>query len=812
MKRIFRWFLYFIGFIVFLYLTAFGMAMYYEKDILARINQELQKNVDGEVQVGGLSLTIFEQFPSPSITLKDIYLRGPRYDRYHKEFLSAEKVYVNVQAIMLLRGEINLRSLIIKKARINIFKTSDGYSNLEMFRKNQTPDTAKHGKSSISLVLRKVRLEDTWVSFYDSMKGKSYGARFLNTVLETEPTDSSTLIRLNGHLFFEGMMFNSQKGPYLGNQDTQTHFDLEFLRASKQLVIRPSSIRFSKGSEVALEGYFKFDSTASYGLMVQSENLDFAEGRTIVTPAIASKLKILEIERSLTIQLDVLGKTTPGNDPKIDLSFSTRNNSLKVSGLTAEDISFAGVFMNHVREDQPHNDPNSRIQLDHCAGRINGIPTDMSVTLEDLKDPTLTLRSDIKTPLQDLNTITDTTKLKFTSGDFHAHVDYHGRLKEYMNKETTVYNGKLDGSVEVINGGFVFAPKEKKFEQINVNIRFNEKKMDFAQVAMSVNGNEVELKGSVEGFVPFFFQPAGKGKVSLSIYSPRMDLSTLIRKKKTTGGPAQRKKVPSTKVTDMLNTLNDKVEFDAEVRVDEIVNGALRATNLVSKTQLHNGTFRTSSAKLKFAGGTVSMLTTLSALDRDTSFMQLKTEVLNVDVKKFFAAFDNFSQRAITSEHLEGRISTWIDLSGKIDPHFKLLLPTVQGTVRLKLKDGSIQNFEPLEKMGTFLFKKRDFTDVDFAEINGNFHIKGPSIDIDRMEIQSSVLTMFIEGRYSMADSTDLSIQVPLSNLKKRDKDYKPENVGVDSKVGPSVFIRATNNKEGKLKISYDPFKKMRKK
>lgn len=64
MRRIFRWFLYFIGFIVFLYLTAFGMAMYYEKDILARINQELQKNVDGEVQVGGLSLTIFEQFPS----------------------------------------------------------------------------------------------------------------------------------------------------------------------------------------------------------------------------------------------------------------------------------------------------------------------------------------------------------------------------------------------------------------------------------------------------------------------------------------------------------------------------------------------------------------------------------------------------------------------------------------------------------------------------------------------------------------------------------------------------------------------------
>ena len=80
------------------------------------------------------------------------------------------------------------------------------------------------------------------------------------------------------------------------------------------------------------------------------------------------------------------------------------------------------------------------------------------------------------------------------------------------------------------------------------------------------------------------------------------------------------------------------------------------------------------------------------------------------------------------------------------------------------------------------------------------------------MEVESTVVTMFIEGRYDLKDSSDLSIQIPLSNLKKRDQDIPPENVGVDSKVGPSVYLRVKPDKTGKNTISYDPFKKFRKK
>jgi hypothetical protein len=81
------------------------------------------------------------------------------------------------------------------------------------------------------------------------------------------------------------------------------------------------------------------------------------------------------------------------------------------------------------------------------------------------------------------------------------------------------------------------------------------------------------------------------------------------------------------------------------------------------------------------------------------------------------------------------------------------------------------------------------------------------------MEISTNVARLFIEGRYSLIDSTNIIIQVPLSNLKKHDKSIKPENIGTDSKMGPSIYLNIITNKGGKMKIAYRPFpKKTRKK
>jgi hypothetical protein len=57
-----------------------------------------------------------------------------------------------------------------------------------------------------------------------------------------------------------------------------------------------------------------------------------------------------------------------------------------------------------------------------------------------------------------------------------------------------------------------------------------------------------------------------------------------------------------------------------------------------------------------------------------------------------------------------------------------------------------------------------------------------------------------------------MSLQVPLGNLKERAIDSPPESRGNDSKAGLSLRLRARTGEDGKLKISWDPFRKALKK
>ena len=81
---------------------------------------------------------------------------------------------------------------------------------------------------------------------------------------------------------------------------------------------------------------------------------------------------------------------------------------------------------------------------------------------------------------------------------------------------------------------------------------------------------------------------------------------------------------------------------------------------------------------------------------------------------------------------------------------------------------------------------------VQFAELKDTFDIKNGDIYIHRMPIQSSALTMYIEGIYSFADRTDISIQVPFSTLKnKPDDDFKKIDKAKARKPGRQYLFKS---------------------
>ena len=62
-------------------------------------------------------------------------------------------------------------------------------------------------------------------------------------------------------------------------------------------------------------------------------------------------------------------------------------------------------------------------------------------------------------------------------------------------------------------------------------------------------------------------------------------------------------------------------------------------------------------------------------------------------------------------------------------------------------------------------------------------------------------MVLFVEGIYDTKKGTDMSIQVPVSNLSKTEN----ENMEKTGKAGVNIRLRAKTGDDGKLNISWDP-------
>jgi hypothetical protein len=167
--------------------------------------------------------------------------------------------------------------------------------------------------------------------------------------------------------------------------------------------------------------------------------------------------------------------------------------------------------------------------------------------------------------------------------------------------------------------------------------------------------------------------------------------------------------------------------------------------------------------------------------------------------------------QSLTSKNISGNFSADINLVSMLDANNDLYKPANKGYVDFSLKDGRLVNFQPLMDIDNNFLKRRNLSDVSFAELTDRLDINGNDIFVHRMEISSTAVSMFVEGTYSFANNTDLSIQVPLHGQKKAG-DEAPKNKGVNSKTGMSIFLRAKDDKDGKLKFSYDPLGRFRNK
>ncbi|RYU95431.1 AsmA-like C-terminal region-containing protein [Emticicia agri] len=812
MAKILRVALFILGGFVLLF-AGVGFWIYYNQDSLfTRLKALVNEKIEGTLEVKDFKFTPFQNGVGFTFSLMGVKLSDKYFNQHQTYLIDAASINVTLETQSLFRGKVLIHSLKFTNGKLNVYKRKDGFSNLSIFSSSGKKDSTTTKKTDTGALrdLEEVSFKDFQVQYADSLQEKFFGADFHQFVNKVEFDDDLWNIESKGNVFFKGLFFNPEKGGFLTNQEVDLRLSAVFHEKEQKLTINPSEIEAATKDKIQLAGEFNFsENVRTLRLGFTTRELRLSNARKLLTAHLNNVLERIKIDPLVTAQVQLNGKFGE-RIPKFDINFDARSFEYRLPVGLLKELSTQGIFTNHADNAQPTGDANTRITGNNIRGLFETIPIQGKIAVNDLEQALADIECTLNADPTSLNDLLDPERYKVQKGKAEMKLTYKGNIQSFFNKETKKLNGLLFGSVSLQDLAVTYLPQKVTIEQIRGDMAFTGEEIRIPNIQIFDGQNNLYVNGRITGFFPYLYLENSPLKAYANIKIPDWQLNWLKVLLNLDRSRPKRSGNSKFTLSALLDKAIDNIEIDATLEAGRFRYNRLSARNLKGRMTLSTDKIHLHNFSMNAFGGTFQIAGNVNQL-RSGRPIQLKVDarLTNTDVKSVFSSFNNFGQYTMTDRNIQGKLSSTFKFTAELKNDVSLVQNSVDGTLTVDLRDAEIIDFDPFLKMKKLVFRKRPLEHVQFAPIVHEFVIKGKEVEVKKMQIESNVMTFFLDGVYSLGDKTDLNIQIPLSNLRKRDSTYQFKEYDPDA-IGSNIFLKAVDE-NGKVNIKYVMKKKTRK-
>lgn len=796
-----------LGILFLLYIVLYIYVSSNKKSIIKQVTQDIGKKLNGTVSIGDVELSFFRSFPKVSVLLHNVSVTDTMFARHHHPFFQGEEIYAELSIMKLIKKESAVNGLKIERAALYLFTDTSGYTNAYLFKPKKDSSSSGGETTHTKTELKSVVLNTVRITIDDRKQEKFHDIVISDLNIKLDDADIETIFSAKANIMVHSLAFNLPMGSFIKEKRFEGDFDFRYFKSSKRLQFDSIDVKIG-GHPFNISGSFDLEGPdPQFTMRVHTRQILYSFAKALLTKKVDTALSIVDLDQKLDADANISGPLK-GGDPLIYVAWVVKKSHLTTPLLDFDDASFTGFYTDEVIKGAPRRDPNSKIVINNFSASWNGLPVASgNIDILNLYEPIMTCDLTSNFPLTTLNDMIGSNVLELQSGDGAINLTYKGPLEKNNNT-----NSFVNGVVSFKNGNVLYEPRDVELKNVNGRLVFKNSDVFIENLQCNVLNNKIVMDGQAKNLITLINTDPNKVTIDWNIYSPVLNLSPftflLNSGKKISSANASKSKLR--KVATSIDQALDQGSVNVKLKTPRLIYKKFEATNATATVSLSQEKYTINKVSMDHAGGHINLSGTLALLKEN--YHQAIVDVLmdNVDVNKVFEAFNNFGQDGIKAENLEGKLNAKVTASLELDNNGKAYPNTIESVVDFSLKNGALNNFEPVKKIQSVIFKNRDFENIRFAELKDRLEISNQEIKINRMEIESSVLSMYVEGTYSMKGTTDMSIQVPLSNLKKRGADYKPENTGTDKKAGPSIFIRGRPGPDGNIQFKSDIFNKFK--
>jgi AsmA-like protein len=804
-----RWALRIAGGICCVFLLAWILAGAYvllnKQSLLKKARTEMNRRTGGDVNIGDIDISLFRHFPELSLHLSKVSLHDSLWQQHHHDLLRAENIFIRFSFLSLFSGHPRVDKIYLQQGAIYLYTDSTGYSNTSIFQKLKQGSQDKTPQKEVKPP--DIALDNMRFVLDKQDLHKIFDFDILHLDCPIERNDRFLELQVNMDLKVNSFTFNMEKGSFLKNKTISGKFDLRFNTASHIIQGDKLPLQIDGHPFLISARFFPDVSPDPFSITIQAPDILYREAASLLTPALQQKLDQYDIDQPISLNAVIDAGSADDHEPLLNIRMTLDKGAITTPVGRFTEASCTGSFINEWIHGHKREDENSGLRFYSFTGKWNDIAVKAdTITITNLRQPVLACDLHSAFDLQKLNDLSGSSTLQFGKGRATLNALFRGPLSKDDSTNTNI-NGTLD----VDTASVTYLPYGLRLSNCNGRLSFKDQDFFVDHLEAHAGNSKMVLKGAIKNLVSLLDKDPENLQIDLSVSSPHLDLRDLISLagQPETTHAAKAEKSPFSKTSTQVDRLLRDGTIHILLEATDLSYQKFSGAHAKAELFFRDNEIRLANMIVQQESGSISFTGKISRQSgKAGNPLSIQSHIDHADISRIFASFNNFGQQGLVSGNLKGKLTADIVMNGRLTDKASIVQNSLKGTVNFSLKDGQLLNYEPMEKINESVLKKRDLSEIRFAELKNQLDLDTTTIYVHRMEIQSTAVTVFVEGTYDWKKGADFSIQVPLSNLKKRDQDAAPVNKGADSKTGISVHLRAKTGDDGKLAITWDPFKK----
>jgi hypothetical protein len=776
--------------------TVFVTVIFYKKELSEMLIENLKESYGLTLKSESIRVSFFSNWPNTSVQFKNITVINDLQPQ--QPLLKAGSFSLSFNVEKLLHKEFIVNSISLKDGEINLVKGMEGIKNYEFIKK----DTSGQGSSEINFEITRVAIENTKFQFFNKRYNKKIDFLLIDNLIELKNYADGTEAHLTGNVFVNGLLFRKEKGAFLSNTPASLDLTATICYPRKEIFIHAPSFAQIDKYRYDISAFVELKVKKHLSLSIENKQADYFDVISLLNPGVKRGLLKIKVKQPVEAKALIMVEIGEQQDPIVIVHVKSTKNNVEIgnSGVPYSDIAFNASIISLDSSLKTGDGDHAKVILKPLTGKVYAFPFKGSLTVHSFTDPYIVVNANL---LVDAKKISQKPAKEFELKGFaDIALNYRGPVNKLNEDQFLDEPMHLNARIKFNN--ICYKEKLKPYVYcVNGNAFVVNNLLKFDNLALKMDGGNLNIKGSVINFTKYSLGFANGFKAALHATTDYFDLTGYLKKSTTGMSSVQKEKViierdaTNAKMEKNATDLNESnFEFEVSLAAKKLIVRKVQAREANINLHYKDKLLDIRSLNAITCNGNIFLKGSVYDLRKIDA--TVTTE--NINVNQLFEQFENFGQKSIESNNLQGKVSLDAKIKMDLDDKMEVIGNSMAGQINFKIKDGHLLDYEPLQKMSQFIFRNRDFADISFTELNETLLIDGFKMDIKEMEIASNVLNLYMSGTYHFKENSNINILLPWSNLKKRGKNYIPKNSGKSLEDSKGLKLNYSGY-PGKLKL-----------